>query len=88
MTAPDAEGQHTTTHSVAVLLLGDSSMRVRIEAWVVYRDDVRARLQRPRHGCGIHGGLARAQVQRLEAAVRQPRVKGRRDGADGVLQER
>jgi len=86
--AADAEREHAAAHAVAVLLQGDGAVRVRGQAGVVDYDDVRGGLEGLGDERGVGGCLARAQVQRLEAAVREPGVEGRGHGADGVLQER
>lgn len=85
--AADAEGEHATAHAVAVLLLRDGVLRVRREAWVVDGDDVRRGLEGVGDAGGVFGGLARAQVEGLEAAVGEPAVEGGGNGANGVLQE-
>lgn len=87
VTAADAEGKHTTSHAVAVLLDGEVAMGVRVEAGVVDGDDVRRSLEGVGDGGGILGGFTGTEVEGLEASVGEPRVKGGRDGADGVLEE-
>lgn len=87
VTALDAEGQHAAAHAITVLLLSDVAVGVRLKAGVVDSDDVGRGLEGVGNGGGIGGGLARAQVEGLEAAVGEPRVKGGGDSADGVLQE-
>lgn len=87
VTALDAEGEHAAAHAVAVLALGDGSVRVGVEARVVDGDDVRGGLEGGRDGRGVARGLAGAEVERLQPPVGEPRVKGRGHGADGVLEE-
>jgi hypothetical protein len=70
--ALDAERQHATAHAVAVLLDCDGALRVRREAGVVDRDDVRGSFERGGNAGCVLGGFAGAQVQRLEASVREP----------------
>jgi len=85
--ALDAEAQHAAAHAVPVLPQRDRAVRVRVQARVVDGDDVRRGLEGVRDERRVRGGLARTQVQGLEAAVGEPAVEGRGDGADGVLQE-
>lgn len=68
----DAEGQHTTTHAVAVLLAGDVPVRVRVKTRVVDGDDVRRSLKRGGYCGGVVSGLASAEVQSLETTVGEP----------------
>lgn len=84
----DPEAEHTTTHSIAVLLDRDLAVRVGVNARVVDGDDVRGSLEGERDGGGISSRLAGAKVQRLQAAVSEPAVEGGGDGADSVLEER
>lgn len=85
--ALDSEGEHAAAHAVAVLLLGNVSVGVGVEAGVVDGDDVGGGLEGVGDGGGIVAGLAGAEVERLETAVGEPAVKGRGHGADGVLEE-
>lgn len=86
--ALDPEAEHAAAHAVAVLLERDGVLRVRLEARVVYEQDVRGGFEGVGDGGGVLGGFAGAQVERLEAAVGEPGVEGGGDGADGVLEER
>ncbi|CRK35398.1 hypothetical protein BN1708_006723 [Verticillium longisporum] len=86
--AANAEGEHAAAHGVAVLLAGNVAVGVGVEAGVVDGDDVVRGLEGRGDGRGVARGLAGAEVQRLEAAMGEPRVKSRGDGADGVLEER
>ena len=85
--ALDTEGQHTAAHTVAVLLQSNSAVRMAGKAGVVDSYDERRSLQGGGNGGSIGGGLPGAEVQGLETSVGQPGVEGRRDGADGVLEE-
>lgn len=85
--AADAEGQHAAAHAFAVLLEGDVAVGVGVKAGVVDGDDVGRGLEGVGDGGCVLAGLAGTQVQGLEAAVGEPRVKGRGHGADGVLEE-
>ncbi len=60
---------------------------VRGEGGVVYEEGVRGVGEGGGEEVGVEGGLASAQVQGFEAAVREPAVEGGGDGADGVLKE-
>lgn len=84
----DAEREHTTTHAVAVLLLGNGVLWVRLKTWVVDGDDVWGLLKSVGNGGGVGGGLASAEVKGLKTTVSQPGVECRWDGTDGVLEER
>lgn len=86
--ALDAEGEHTAAHGVTVLLDGDGALGVGVEAGVVDGNDVGRGLEGGGDGGSVAGGLAGAEVEGLEAAVGEPAVKGRGDGANGVLEER
>lgn len=88
LAALDAEGEHTTTHAVAVLLERDGVLRMRGQAGVVDGDDVGRCLERVCDGRGVGGRLPRAQVQRLETAVRQPAVECAGNGSNRILQKR
>lgn len=83
----DAERQHATTHTVAVLLLGNGVLWVRLEAWVVDGDDVWGGLKGVSNGSSVGGSLACAEVERLKATVSQPRVECGWDSTNGVLEE-
>jgi hypothetical protein len=85
--ALDAEREHTTTKAVAVLLLSDVSVRVGVKARVVDSNDQRRGLESSSHGIGVAAGLTSSQMQSLETTVSKPRVKGRRNSANGVLEE-
>jgi hypothetical protein len=87
LAALDAEAQHAAAEAVAVLLDCDFALLVRVRARVVDEQDVGVVLQGGADGGGVLGGLAGAQVEGLDAAVGEPAVEGRGDGADGVLQE-
>lgn len=63
-------------------------LRVGGEARVVDGDDVRGGSEGCGDGGGVVGGFAGAEVEGLEAAVSEPAVKRRWNGADCVLQER
>lgn len=84
----DPEAEHTTAHTVAVLLDRDLAVWVRVDTGVIDGDYVRGSLEGERDSGGISSRLAGAQVQRLQAAVSEPAVEGGGDGADRVLQER
>ena len=83
----DAEREHATAHAVAVLLLGNGVLWVRLETWVVDGDNVWGLLERVGNGGSVGGGLASAKVEGLETAVSQPGVECRWDGTNGVLEE-
>jgi hypothetical protein len=85
--ALDAEREHAATHTVAVLLDRNSALGMRVEARVVHRDDIRRSFECICDAGSVLCGFTGAQVQRLEAAVGEPAVEGRGDGADGVLQK-
>ena len=87
MPALDAERQHTTAHTVAVLLECDGVLRVRLEARVVDRDDMLRSLEGFSDARRVLRCFAGAQVESLEAAVGEPAVEGRGDGANGILEE-
>lgn len=83
----DAEAEHATAHSVAVLLEGDLAVWVGVDAGVVDSLDVRGGLEGTgNQGC-VCGGLSGTEMEGLETAVGQPAVKGRGDGTNGVLEE-
>jgi hypothetical protein len=84
----DTEAQHTTTHTIAVLLEGNLAVGVGVDTGVVDGDNVRRSLKGESHGGGIGGSLASAQVQGLQTTVSEPAVEGGGDGADGILEER
>lgn len=86
--ALDAEREHATAHAVAVLLERNVAVWVRLEAWVVDRDDVWRGLEGGGNGGGVGGCLSRAEVEGLETAVGEPAVEGRWDSTNGVLEER
>lgn len=85
--AADAERQHAAAHAVAVLADRNGSVGVGVQAGVVDGDDVGRGLEGVADGGSVAGGLASAEVEGLEAAVGEPRVECRGDGADGVLEE-
>ena len=70
-----------------MLLPRDGPVRVRRQAGVVDGDDVGRGDEGVRDGQPVVRGFARPQVERLEAAVREPAVEGGGHGADGVLEE-
>lgn len=84
----DPEAEHTTAHTIAVLLDRDLAVWVRVDTGVIDGDYMRGSLEGERDSGGISGRLASAQVQRLQAAVSEPAVEGGGDGADSILQER
>lgn len=88
LAALDTEAQHTTTHAVAVLLDGNGTVGVRVNAGVVDGDDIGGSLEGLGDGGGVGSGLARTQVEGLETTVGEPAVEGGGDGADSVLEER
>jgi hypothetical protein len=83
----DAEGEHTTAKSVAVLLLGDMSVGMRVKAGVVDSNDQRRSLKSSGNSIGVAAGLTGSQVQGLETTVGEPGVEGGGDSANGVLEE-
>lgn len=83
----DTEAEHTTTHAITVLLEGNSTVGVGINAGVVDGDDVGRRLKGLGDNSGVLGRLTGAQVQGLETAVSEPAVECGGDSADGVLEE-
>lgn len=85
--ALDAEREHTAAEAVTVLLLGDVPVRVGVKAGVVDSNNQRRGLESSSHGIGVAAGLTSSQVQSLETTVSKPRVKGRRNSANGVLEE-
>lgn len=85
--ATDTEGQHATAHAVTVLADGNGSVGVGVQAGVVDGNDVRRALEGVADGGSVAGGLASTEVKGLEAAVGEPRVECRGDGANGVLEE-
>lgn len=87
LTTLNAEAEHTTAHTVAVLLERDLAVRVGVDTGVVDGDNVRGSLEGESHSGGIGGRLAGAQVQGLQTTVGEPAVEGGGDGADGVLEE-
>lgn len=87
VTTLDAEGEHTAAHALAVLLAGDVSVRVRVEAGVVDRNDMGRGLESSGYGCSITRSLAGTEVQGLEATVSKPGVEGGGDGSDSILEE-
>lgn len=87
MATTDAEGEHTATHTVAVLLEGDVSVGVGVQAGVVDGNDMRRSLEGVTDGGSVVGRLASAQVQSLQTTVGEPRVEGGGNGANGVLKE-
>ena len=88
LAAPDPEGQHASTHAIAVLLERNMAVRMGLQAGVAHRKSVRRGFQCVRHGCRILACRSCTQVKGFEAAVGQPAVEWRGNGADGVLQER
>lgn len=88
LAALDTEAQHTAAHAVAVLLDGNGTVGVRVNAGVVDGDDVGRSLEGLGDGGGVSGSLARTQVEGLETTVGEPAVEGGGDSADGVLEER
>ncbi len=85
--ALDAEREHTTTHSVAVLPQGNGAVWVRVSSWVVDGNDMWGLLESGGNGGGVGVGLAGAEVEGLETTVGQPGVECGWDGTDGVLKE-
>ena len=83
----DAERQHTTSHTVAVLLLGNGAVWVRLKAWVVDGNDVWGGLECLGNAGSVDGGLAGTEMEGLETTVSEPAVKGRWDSTNGVLEE-
>lgn len=84
----NAEAQHTTTHTVAVLLEGNLAVGVGVNTRVVDGDNMRRSLEGESHSGGIGGSLAGTQVEGLQTTVSEPAVEGGGDGADGILEER
>lgn len=87
LTTLNTEAEHTTTHTITVLLEGNSTVGVGVNAGVVDGNDVRRGLKGLSDDSSVLGGLARAQVQGLQTAVSEPAVECRGDGTDGVLEE-
>lgn len=87
MATLNAEREHTTAEGVAVLLLGDMSVRVRVKAGVVDSDDQRRCLKSSGNSVGVAASLTSSQVQGLETAVSEPGVESGGDSTNGVLEE-
>ena len=83
----NAEREHTATHAVAVLLLSNGVLWVRLETWVVDGDDVWGLFESVGNGGSVGGGLASAKVEGLKTTVSQPGVERRWDSTNGVLEE-
>lgn len=88
MSALDAERKHTAAHGVAVLLDSNGALRVRVKTGIVDRNDVRRGLESSSHGGSVASSFAGTEMQSLQTTVGEPAVKRRRDGANGVLEER
>ena len=87
LAAVDAEAQHAAAETVAVLLEGDLALLVGVGAGVVDEENVGVALKGLADGGCVLGGLAGAEVQGLDTTVGEPAVEGRRNGANGVLEE-
>ena len=87
LAAVDAEAQHAAAETVTVLLESDLALLVGVGAGVVDEQDVGVDLEGLADGGCVLGGLAGAEVQGLDATVSEPAVEGRRNGANGVLEE-
>lgn len=87
LAALDAEAEHTAAHAVAVLLEGNSALRVGVKTGVVDGDNVGRRLEGLGHNGGVLSGLTSTQVQGLQTTVSEPAVEGRGNGTNGVLEE-
>ena len=87
MATLDAEREHTAAKSVAVLLLGDMSVGVRIKAGVVDSNDQRRSLESSSDSVGVAASLASSQVQGLETTMGEPGVESGGNSTNGVLEE-
>lgn len=87
LAALNAEAEHTTAHTLTVLLEGNSAVGVGVNAGVVDGDDVGRGFKGIGNDSGVLGRLAGAKVQGLQTAVSEPAVECGGDGADGVLKE-
>lgn len=87
VTALDTEAQHATTHAVAVLLESNGTVGVGVKTGVVDRDDEGRSLEGVGDGGRVGGGLASTEVKGFSSTVGEPRVEGRGNGTDGVLEE-
>lgn len=86
--ALDAEREHTTSHSVAVLLHGNLAVWVRLKTWVVDGDDVWGGLESLSNCSCVGGGLAGTEMESLETTVGEPAVECGWDSTNSVLEER
>lgn len=87
VSAADAEGQHTTAHTITVLLESDVAVGVRVQTGVVDGNNVGRGLKGLSNGGSVAGSLTGTQVQGLQTTVGQPGVESRGNSANCVLQE-
>lgn len=85
--ALDSERDHATTKTVSVLSLDKLPSGVGLETGVVDGLDEIGLLEELGNGLGVVGSGANSDVEGLDTSVGEPRVKGRGDGANGVLEE-
>jgi hypothetical protein len=68
----DTEREHTSAHAVTVLLEGNGSVRVGVEAGVVDGDDMGGGFEGVANSSSIMGSLASTEVKSLETTMGKP----------------
>lgn len=84
----DPKTEHPPTHPLPVLLPRHRALRMRLQTGIIHAQNVGAGDQRLGDHGAVPGRFPSAQMQGLEAAVREPAVEGRGHSTDRVLQER
>lgn len=88
LAAVNAEAEHAAAEAVAVLLEGDLALLVGVGAGVVDEEDVGVAFEGLADSECVLGCLTSTEVKSLDTTVCEPAVKGRRNGTNGVLEER